>query len=297
LAVGLWSAAARGQGAADAGHVAGLNALDPAERIEAARALGQARSVAAVGPLARVLRSDPSPEVRGWTARSLAAIGSADARAALASAAQRDGDERVRGLCVQLLGQVASSPFEAASPGLAPAYEGGVYAGAPLAFRRAPRRTGVGFLVAGWSTFGLTYLVALIGGSAAYAANSDDARTWPLFLPAVGPVIQAAFVFSDDDDELGWDPTPNVFGVLAIVDALGQIAGITLAAVGHVRRARHRAATTAPAAGADPEGVDAEGADADAPESPTARVTRRAHIALLPTGPGDGPGLGLVGVF
>ena len=253
-------------------HLAGLEALDPVDRIAAVRALGESRDQAAVGPLAQVLRSDPSPEVRGWAIRALMAIGTPEARSAVATAAQQDSDERVRSLAVEQLGTAASAPWSPSEATAPPQQRRGPF-GPGIRQRRQRRHPGLGLLIAGWSVFGVTYLASLIAGAATTAEGDDS--TWPLFLPVAGPIIEAAFIWDDP-----WGIAP--LGALALLDGLAQIAGLTLAIIGHVRRSRHR--------------ESAEGEDSDE-AAPVEEARSRFTLSLLPGGPAGSTGLGLVGTF
>lgn len=283
------SASPQAQSAGGAEHLEALRSLDPAERIEAIRALGEARSVEAVGPLARVLREDPSPEVRGWAVRSLSEIGTTEARAALAIAAQHDSDQRVRTLAVQMSGPTTASPF-AQSPPVAghsaplvqqpqpatysPMMEGPMRG--PFPARR--RRPGLGLTIAGWSVFGGTYLISMIVGAATLADGAEN--TWSLFLPVIGPIVEAGFLFANYDEDL-----VAPIAVLLFIDALAQIAGVALGTLGLVRR--HRAQEAAADAEAGPE-EDVEGAEeseeAGEPEEPIQRSSRRQWgLAIVPS--------------
>lgn len=246
-------------------HFRGLTSLDPAERIEAIRALGDARAESAVDPLARVLRSDPTPEVRGWAARALAQIGSARARAALAHAAQHDGDERVRRLAAQLSSQVTTSPFEpspGSTPGLVVVRQNPFSPFAPY----RPRRPGLALIIAGWATFGVTYLASSIAGAASLVDGAEG--TWSLFIPAVGPLVEIGLMYRAEDDAL--DALLAPLAVLLALDAAAQMVGIALGTLGLVRR--HRAREAEPAA--------------DTP-APSAASSRRGWgLAVVPAGTG-----------
>ncbi len=85
----------------EATHIRNLSNESPARRVEAARALGELRSEAAVPALAQALESDPDARVRGWYLHALNDIGTPEARRALARG-HRDPDERVRALAAEL---------------------------------------------------------------------------------------------------------------------------------------------------------------------------------------------------
>jgi hypothetical protein len=262
-------------------HFRGLTSLDPAERIEAIRALGDARAESAVDPLARALRSDPSPEVRGWAVRALAQIGTAPARAAMAQAAQQDADERVRRLAVQLSGQVTSSPFEppaSYSPGPMVVRQNPFYPFAPY----RPRRPGLALIIAGWAAFGVTYLASSIAGAASLSDGVEG--TWSLFIPAVGPLVEIGLMYRYGDDAV--DDLLAPFAVLLALDAAAQMVGIALGTLGLVRRHRAREAEAGQGA---PEraspGAPAEPAtDTPAPASTSSR--RSWGVSLVPAGTG-----------
>lgn len=136
---GVWAETSRTQGAGEspqgsapesaantlAGHIRALDAPDAAVRLEAAQALGELSSPDAVQALARVARSDPVPEVRGWCVHSLHQIGTPEAHTAISDAARNDRNERVRDLAASLCRDCAPaprpstdtpSPFPAAAP-------------------------------------------------------------------------------------------------------------------------------------------------------------------------------------
>jgi hypothetical protein len=261
-------------------HFRGLTSLDPAERIEAIRALGDARAESAVEPLARVLRSDPSPEVRGWAVRALAQIGSAPARAALAQAAQHDGDDRVRRLAIQLSGQVTASPFEP-PPGYSPG---------PMVVRQnpfqpfapyRPRRPGLALIVAGWAAFGVTYLASSIAGIASLVDGVEG--TWSLFIPAVGPLVEIGLMYRASEDTM--DDLLAPLAVLLVLDAAAQMVGITLGTLGLVRRHRAHEAEVGHGGqeGAVP-GAPAAPAEASPPAASSSR--RSWGFAVVPAGAG-----------
>jgi hypothetical protein len=243
-------------------HVQALRSPDVSQRTAAARALGEARSVEAVQPLIRALREDPSPEVRGWTLRSLDAIGTNEANAAIASAARSDADERVRGLASQLSGVPAGSPFGGVST--TPAQQQAQLLqpgqlGQPMYRPQRRRRPGLGLMITGWSVFGGTYLISLMAAAATTAEGSDDA--WPLFIPAIGPVIGASRFFQND-----WD-TP--LAILCLFNAVVQLTGLSLLIIGHLRRRRARNS-----------------------DDPNPRL-----ISVVPTGPAGSAGLSIGGLF
>lgn len=284
------------------GHLETLRSLDPAERIEAIRALGAARSQEAVGPLARVLREDPSPEVRGWAVRSLSEIGTTEARAALAIAAQHDSDQRVRTLANQMSGSVAASPFGPSpsavvqpSPMVQPsplvqqpqraAYNPMMQGPLRGPFQARRRRPGLGLTIAGWSVFGGTYLISMIAGAATLADGAEN--TWSLFLPIIGPIVEASFLFANYGGEV-----IAPVAILLFLDALAQIAGVAMGTVGLVRR--HRARQPAEGDGVVAEGDEAlpegegdenqPGGDVDEAEEHQGASSRRTWgLAIVPT--------------
>jgi len=250
-------------------HIAALGSLDPAARIAAIRALGESGEARAVPPLARVLREDPSAEVRGWAVRALAGIGTPEAMAPLTLAAEHDADQRVRQLAARMSG-ATTPPAQTAAPAPAPVLGPAVQAQpvqvapGPMRgpFRPRQRRPGLALIIAGWSAFGASYLVSMIAGAATLAEGAE--HTWSLFLPVIGPVVEAGMLFSDYDELIA------PVAVLLFLDALIQIAGVSMGTVGLVRRHRARQAQE-----------DAE-ADTDAEPEPEARA-RSWGFAVVPS--------------
>jgi hypothetical protein len=76
--------------------LAQLGSPDEQSRAQAAVQLGRLKVRHAVGPLTRLLQTDPSPAVREAAARGLGLIGEAYSLAALQQAAQADSDRDVR---------------------------------------------------------------------------------------------------------------------------------------------------------------------------------------------------------
>jgi hypothetical protein len=254
-------------------HVSALGSLDPAARIAAIRALGDARAEAGVEPLVRVLRTDPSPEVRGWAVRALAQIGSASARAALAQTAQQDADERVRRLAIQLSGQVTESPFEATAPGPVVVSRGPGGHFLPMPPRQ--RRPGLALIIVGWAAFGVSYLASSIAGAASLAEGAEG--TWSLFIPAVGPFVEIGLLYRYNEDPV--DDFLAPLAVLLALDAAVQMVGIALGTLGLVRRHRAREAQ---AAGSQ-EGAPPGGQEGATP-APTSR--RDWGVAVVPANGG-----------
>lgn len=91
-------------------HIQALGEPDVARRVAAAQALGAARSAEAIPALSRALRSDASPEMRGWVLRALHQIGTPEARRAM-TVAREDSDERIRQLESEL-----SAPSNVSAP-------------------------------------------------------------------------------------------------------------------------------------------------------------------------------------
>lgn len=207
-------------------HVDALGAVDVQARVAAVRALGDLRDPAAVGPLAQALRADPSPDVRGWILRALGQINTPEARAAIIGAASNDADPRVRALAAQIVPTAATPAQPPASPGYqAPAYEA-----MPQQLARPPRDRNRALRIAGWTIFGGSYGTAFIMGTVFMMMEPEVA--WPLMLPLVGPIVEAGFVFAEGDEEL------IVLGILGILSSGLQIAGFTMAIMGHVRGRR-----------------------------------------------------------
>lgn len=93
-------------------HLEALTSPDPAVRYRAVVALGYLRMASVVPHLARVLRVDPSADIRGWAIRSLAQIDTAEAREAIVEATESDSDVRVREMALEACRACAPSPFE-----------------------------------------------------------------------------------------------------------------------------------------------------------------------------------------
>ncbi len=229
-------------------HIRALGALDVSARVTAAQALGQLRAPEAVSPLARALRSDPNPVVRGWIVRALGQINLAEAQAAITAAGRTDADERVRSLALQLVPQAAPAPAQT------PTYS----APAQQPLREHRRDPGHALRGAGWGLFGGSYGFALLLGVIFMTMESEIA--WPMFIPVVGPLINAARALRE-----GYDVNiiAAVFGILSM---MVQTGGMSMAIVGHVRRRRSQNQ-----------------------ETTTARPRR--SFALVPAGPAGGPGL------
>jgi hypothetical protein len=301
-----------------AGHIQRLRSEDPVQRLEAVRALGALADPAAVDPLISAAESDPRPEIRGWAVRALHRIGTPEALVAVRRIAENDSDERVRALAGGLIAQleppvpapepepavessleiaapeaavveaepVIGEPFGlaseaapeaapeaviAADPGVDPSAQVVLYPqemtsdyAQRLELRRV-RRAGLGLRISGWILFGITYGTAFMAGASITADDADDG--WPLMLPLIGPAITGFRIMGDDDHTLP-------LGVLAIAWSLLEIAGFSMAVAGHVRRSRARRQYYA---------------------AEEQRAQRQ--VALLPSGPGDGPGLSLAATF
>jgi hypothetical protein len=254
-------------------QIQALTALDPIERADAAQALGEAGDPSAVPALLQTLRSDPVAEVRGWAVRALHQIGTPEATAAVSGAARGDADERVRSLASRLSGVPAAVPsaFDGAPQPQAqlqtytPYPETyGIQGQSPYRHSGRARRPGFGLRLAGWITFGVTYGMSFLAAVGVTIADAEEG--WPLFLPLVGPAIVGTQVWADDEDLAG-------VGILTWVISLAQIAGFTMALIGHVRRSRAR--------------------NNEEPEP--SRSAR--GLTLVASGPGGTPGLGLAGWF
>jgi hypothetical protein len=208
-------------------QIAALGSVDVQARVAAVRALGDLRDPAAVAPLAEALRSDPSADVRGWILRALGQINTPEARAAIIGAAANDADPRVRALAAQIVPTATTPTF----PTPAPTYQAPMYE--PTTQQQAarpPRDRNRTLRVAGWSIFGGSYGTAFLLG--AVFMMFDPEVSWALMLPLVGPIVEAGFVFADGDEEL------IVLGIMGFLSAFTQIAGFTMAIVGHVRGRR-----------------------------------------------------------
>ncbi len=101
----------------------GLQDVDVQRRVAAIREIGNRQIVAAVPALRRTLRTDASPEARGWTLRALAEINTPAAQSAIEEC-HEDHNPRVRTLALQLrppAQPVASDPTTDQAPTYRPA--------------------------------------------------------------------------------------------------------------------------------------------------------------------------------
>jgi hypothetical protein len=209
-------------------HLRALGALDVTERVNAARALAELADPETVPALTQALRSDPNPIVRGWIVRALGEINNAQARAAITVAAQQDADERVRELAGQLIPEA-----RAATPQV---YDPAMYAHVETSPRRQ-RRPGHGLRVGGWIVLGSSYGISMIMGMVGMLMEPE--LMWPMLLPIVGPAVSGTLLIQE-----GWDEL-IVLGIIGWVMSAAQIAGLTMAIVGHVRGRRAREEETA----------------------------------------------------
>lgn len=96
------------------------------------------------------------------------------------------------------------------------------------------RRPGLGMMVAGWVTFGLSYSLALITGGVTMRDAHID--TWPMFIPLFGGIIELAFAYRyTDGSDIYY---PGGLSIPAFINALVQMGGLALAITGQVRRSR-----------------------------------------------------------
>jgi hypothetical protein len=215
--------------AAEAQFIAQLQSPDARVRVRAIRGLGESRSPNAVEPLARIVRRDPIPEVRGWALRSLQAIGSHQSLAVVAQVAQSDPDERVRAMAARIAGVHASVPLVPTAAAQAADREAALVQ-VPV----RPRVPGRGLRTAGWITTGVSYGLALIVGLAMVTVDetgefdSFDERAfgWQFMLPIVGPAVAS---------------TVADFGEASIpfwIWSAAEVAGVVLLAVGYAQRAK-----------------------------------------------------------
>lgn len=287
-------------------HLVRLRSSDPAVRLDATRALGELGDPAAIEPLTNTARTDPRPEIRGWALRSLGRIGTPEAIAVVRVVGQRDTDERVRSLAARILASApaASTAPTAEAPPPAPVsiVEAQPAAPAPppdpgwnqpaaappqaqVVPQPSPGDVGgepVVVLMPQEVTDGRAHQLELrrqrraglglrISGWITFGVTyftsfmagvgitmEDEDDGWPLMLPLVGPAVMG-FRLMDEGE--------NGVAALAIIWSVAEIAGFSMAIAGHVRRARAR--RSAPAR----------------------------QIAIVPAGPGDGPGLGLAATF
>ena len=213
-------------------RIRNLGALEVITRVNAARALGESGNPAAIPHLINSLRTDPSPEVRGWVVRALHHLNTPEAIGAITTAARHDADERVRSLAIQLV-PTAAAPTVVQTPTYASPQ-------APIAIERTlpprPRREpGRGLRIAGWIIGGSSYGFSLMMGITAMSIG-DPELFWPMFLPLVGPAIQGFIAINDYEEELVG------LGIAGVLMSCVQIAGFTMAMVGTARRARARRA-------------------------------------------------------
>lgn len=290
-----------------------LQSEDPETRLDAVRALGGLGDPAAVEPLIAVAESDPRPELRGWALRALHHIGTPEALAALQRSAENDADERVRGLAAGLVGPQETEavepepapvelpePVEPSQTAEPPVFTPPPAVEQPFAVEqdvditinttpvdapeqyvlipqettpnraelielRRVRRAGLGLRISGWILFGITYGTAFMAGTAIVQEDADDG--WPLMVPLIGPAITGFRILGEDSGA-----TPA--GILSLLWSVAEIAGFSMAISGHVRRNRARRVYRA---------------------QQQQRAQRQ--VAILPSGPGDGPGVSLAATF
>jgi hypothetical protein len=238
---------------------------DPAVRLTAARALGELRNPAAVGPLIDTARSDPQPEVRGWALRALLDIGTPEAIETIRASATNDPDARVREIAVQYLppgvtpGPVTAAPPQPAPPPpvvpasappaspaaqpAAPQPAAAPAATAPIAppeeeppfLQRVPSRRVRTF---GWTTFAVSYGLFLTLG---LAMGSEWTYGWVMAVPFVGPGVALTWWGADEaaarysDNETSSLVVGMIFGWLA--SGL-QIVGFSTGLLGTLRARR-----------------------------------------------------------
>lgn len=277
--------------------VRALSSPVAAERVNAIRGLGESRDATAVEPLTTLLRSDPVPEVRGWTVRALHQIGTPEAVRAVVAAARDDPDERVRTMATQLAGpsQQPTASEAAAPPGFQ-TQTGWQAAPQQVQVRPTrPRIPGRGLRVGGVVTLSTTYGLALLVGLALLTAGDDpDPYTgesltnrvewgWKLLLPIVGPAVASTTSTYREPDLRGFA------NVMCWFWSAAQVAGITLLAAGYALRAKHNREQADDAVEEEVE-EEVEGGYEEDLEG----TSRPVGIAFVPAGPA---GFALVGYF
>lgn len=243
-----------------------LGSGDAEARVEAVRALGEAGDPRAVAPLITALRNDPDPSVRGWAVRALHQLDTPEARAALVQAARADADARVRSLAVRLGGPAAARAAEAreAAPALPRTLRAGELGPSAEEMQQASegRSRERRMIIAGWTTFGVTYGLSLLVGLV--MTGIEPELGWPMLLPLIGTAGAGQNIFYDAEGE----PELVGLGMMVWLNSMFQITSFLIAVFGH-RIARQG-------------------------EGEGGRARRGVTLAA---GPGSGPGLSVAGWF
>lgn len=273
--------------------IANLSSPDPTVRLDAVRTLGSSGNLSAIEPLTQSARSDPSPEIRGLAMRALSEFGTPEAIETLRFASQSDVDQQVRSLASQLLNthSAASPPTTTVSqpsPAQSPSSRAVIQQSAQsqmaiepqqrerydITLRRV-RGTGRGFRLGGWLTFSTAYTANLLTMVVGIYTNGAGNSILFDLIPLVGPVISGGMLFASADNCGGTNCASelNNLGIASLVFSFAQIAGFTLAIVGHSRRRRARRTLLG------------------------GRGELRRHLAVTPTSSRDGVGLAIAGRF
>ncbi len=265
--------------------IAELQVFEPQRRIDAIQALAERGDSSAVPALTNVLRTDPSPQVRGWTVRALHQLDTPEARTAIARA-RSDADERVSALATRIAGPIPAPAFSTGRPSRdasAPAVDPSEVRRAPVAEadqdgqrqrislrerveerrsrRRDPRTR---MIAAGWATFGATYGISLVFGAIFMAADPEIGGS--AIVPLVGTAVTAQNVWYN----CGESPDCTVLGMMSWLNSMFQITSFIIAIFGHRYRRNQRARRLA------------------------SRRNRGITVAAIP---GETPGLALSGWF
>jgi len=232
--------------------------LDPAPEVRgwAARALRQLDSASARAALAEAAQSDADERVRTLCTQLIGSAAPASAQAPAAEATTVEarvvvtvnpgaGEQAARAATPQV---AQPAPVVAAAPAPQPqvARAAPVVVAAPtvqstqaamyamrleLRQQRRLRARGVGFVITGWTMFGISYLGSLVSTGEAGGVAA---------VPLIGGFIAGAQLqdtYSSTDDI--YDTSDDMAAGL-IVSSVFQLTGMALAIVGHVRRRQGR---------------------------------------------------------
>lgn len=123
------------------------------------------------------------------------------------------------------------SPDAATPP---PYYESPPPGGVPpgFHFEERPRK---GLVIAGSVVFGALYTASAIPG--AMSLSEPNALNW-LLVPVAGPIVLSASMFGHSGDFAGLS---TIFGIILIVDGVGQLAGLAMLTAGLAATEQHLA--------------------------------------------------------
>ncbi|MCB9638749.1 MAG: hypothetical protein H6727_07585 [Myxococcales bacterium] len=100
-------------------------------------------------------------------------------------------------------------------------------------------------IAAGWGTFGGAYFLTMATGLIFIGARNFDPYVLMMFVPVIGPFIGLGFAVdgvgkvTDSLAKVGASVAAFFYGFFGILSSLAQIAGLTMAIVGHVRHNMH----------------------------------------------------------